>query len=342
MAKQTRITATLEDVAEQAGVSKTTAASILRGATGFRASDETRRRVMEASLSLGYRRNAVATSLSLGRTNTIGVLLPWHHMGIREDTAIARVYGQDVFMAICRAATRAGLRVTPVPPQRDGERIPLQVLGDGRVDGIVAASLNDPEFIAAIEVARIPCVEVGSGTGRHLVHPDNEGGAELAVSHLAGLGHRRIAHWFGYEGSFASERRLAGFLAAAARHGLTDAPVIRSEAGMRALLAKPEGERPTAVFAFHDAFALQVLDLAREMGLCVPEDLSIVGFDNNVLAEAARPPLTTVHNALDGQAEGALEMLQALWRGDEPPARRAVPTRLIVRGTTAPAPERTR
>lgn len=332
-----RITATLEDVAAQAGVSKTTAAAILRNASGFRASEETRKRVLEASARLGYHRNAVATSLSLGRTHTVGLLLPRHHMD--AATALARVYGQDVFLALYRAATRAGLHVTPVPPPQSGDHFPLQAVADRRMDGLIAASLNDAAFIEAVEEAQIPCVEVGSGTGRYLVHPDNEGGAEAAVAHLAALGHRRIAHWYGYADSHASEHRCSGFVAAVARYGIADAPIVYSHEEMRTLLRRPATNRPTAIFTFHDAQALELLDMAREAGLRVPTDLSVVGFDDNVLAEAARPALTTIHNSLNEQGDVAIRTLQALWRGDLPATDcLIVPTRLVIRDSTAPPP----
>lgn len=334
---------TVDDVAHHAGVSKTTAASILRNAAGFRVRDTTRHRVENAARALGYRRNALAAALSSGQTHTLGVLLPLHHL--RSTSPCYRTYGQDVFVAVFHAACRAGLRVTSIPPLCEEDRLPaVRDLADRRVDGLILASLREPGFVREVYASGIACVEIGSGYGPRLVHPDNEGGAGLAVGHLVELGHRRIVHWRGPAGDeyYAADRRAAGFRAAADRHGLAPehTPIVSGERELAALLQAPPGARPTAVFAFSDVQALLAIDLARQAGLSVPGDVSLVGFDDNVVAETARPQLTTIHNPLDEQAGAAVALLQALWRNEiDPPVPPAVPTRLVVRQSTAPRRE---
>jgi LacI family transcriptional regulator len=330
----------VQDVAYEVGVSKTTAASILRGAPQFQVSETTRQRVLDAAKSLGYRRHAVAVALSSGCTNTVGLLLPLASVGAKLPAS--RIYGQDIFTAVFQAASRANLRVTAIPvPSGPDARLRVQDVTDRSVDGVVIASLRDAEFVQQVYEAGIPCVEIGSGHGKHLFHPDNEGGAEAAIKHLVELGHQRIIHWRGAGDNYASVYRRKGFLDAASRHGLCpqSAKVVTSREEVVSLLSRPATERPTALFAYNDYQALMTLDIARELGLRVPQDLSVVGFDDNILAESARPQLTTVHNPLGTQADSAIQLLQALWRSEEEPmAPYAVPTHLIVRESTAPAP----
>lgn len=327
---------TVQDVALEAAVSKTTAASVLRDAPGFQVSDATRQRVLSTAKSLGYRRHAVATALSSGRTHTVGLILPLPERSVGKP--ISRIYGQDVFSAVFQAASGAGLCVTAIPQPGLDAPLRLQDVAGMMMDGVIMASLRDAEFACSIYEAGIPCVEIGSGHGTRLIHPDNDGGAELAVAHLVSLGHENLAHWRGDQGNYAAVRRREGFLAAAARHGLRPdkARVLANRKEVVEALRGTAAERPTAIFAFNDYHACLMLDIARELGLRVPHDFSIVGFDDNILATSARPQLTTVRNPLAMQAEAAIDMLQALWRSEkEPNAPQAIPTNLVVRQSTA-------
>jgi LacI family transcriptional regulator len=329
---------TVQDVALEVGVSKTTAASVLRNAPDFQVSDATRQRVLDAARTLGYRRHAVAVALSSGCTNTVGLLLPLPDINARLPAS--RIYGQDIFVAVFQAASRAGLRVTAIPMHGGADgKLSVQDVTDRSVDGLVMASMRDAEFVREIYEAGIPCAEIGSGHGRHLFHPDNEGGAHLAVDHLWELGHRRIAHWRGAGDNYASIHRLQGFLDAMGAYQLSSkGRVVENAAELAELLRLPAAQRPTAVFAYNDFQALLALDAAREVGLRVPEELSVVGFDDNILAESARPQLTTVRNPLGTQADAAIAMLQGLWRGEtELGAPYSVATQLIVRHSTAVA-----
>jgi LacI family transcriptional regulator len=202
------------------------------------------------------------------------------------------------------------------------------------------ASGPSAEFVSEVYQAGIPCVEIGSGYGHHLIHPDNEGGIDAAIAHLVALGHRRIVHWRGAGENYASVHRHKGFVAAAERHQLSakSTLVARSQEEIRVMLRLSSGQRPTGIVAYNDYQACLSLDIAREIGLRVPDDLSVVGFDDNILAEAARPQLTTIHNPLGVQAEAAITLLQALWRGEKPEIPAPVPTQLIIRQSTGSAP----
>lgn len=330
---------TVQDVARRAEVSKTTAASVLRAAPGFQVSEATRRRVLSSAQELGYRRHAVATALSSGRTHTIGLILPLLE-GAEES--ISRIYWQDIFTAVFQAANRADLHVTAIPLSHIPDpQLRLQHVTDRLVDGVIMASLRDPQFVRCIYDAGIHCVEIGSGYGKHLIHPDNEAGAEVAVAHLVELGHRRIAHWAGHDSNYAAVHRRTGFLSAVTRHGLCpdQTPVISNQEEVARVLRSPDSSRPTALFAYNDYQACLTLDVARDLGLRVPTDLSVIGFDDNILAEAARPQLTTIRNPLGAQADAAIDLLQALWSGEtEPNALQTIPTRLTLRQSTAAPP----
>lgn len=334
---------TVADVAREAQVSKTTAASILRNVPGYRAQNDTRDRVRRAAHTLGYQRNALAAALSSGRTHTIGIVLPLPTL--RSSSPVSRSYAQDVFVAVFNAASSAGLRITPVP-MPEPNLLDMREVGDGRLDGLILVSFPNRETVRQIYDSGLACAEIGSGHGPHLVQPDHEGGMAAAVAHLVDLGHRRIAYWRGaLSGNSAGERRLSGFLAAQAAHRLSssDGPVLASHESVRALFSLPPERRATALCTFNDHSAMMALDMAREAGLRVPEDISLVGFDNNVLAETARPQLTTVDNPLDEQADAAVALLQRQWRNEtDAPSRTVIPVHLVVRQSTAPPGEASR
>jgi LacI family transcriptional regulator len=331
-----RKNATLHDVAAEAGVSLTTAAGILRNAPGLRASVVTRQRVLDVAAQLGYRRNAVAASLKAGKTRLIGVLLPIREIASTPHSL--RAYPQDLLVAVFHAATGVGLRMIPLSLPAAGEDSLLSSVTDRQVDGLISGSIYDSSIISAIEAAGVTCVEV-SGSGPYVVTPDNEGGAAQAVEHLFSLGHRRIAHWQS-GGGLAATQRCTGFEKAAQERGLAPT-ILRTREQIKYALSLPPAERTTGIFTFNDYYATVVLDMARELGLRVPEDLSVVGFDNNIFAETSRPQLTTIHNPLEEQAEAAVAMLLSRMQGDEPETPKVVvPTRLVIRGSTAVAPEK--
>jgi LacI family transcriptional regulator len=324
---------TIQDVAKQAGVSVTTTAAILRDAPGLQVSNATREHVQEVSRRLGYRRNAFATSLQKGRIQVIGALLP-----LRDLTAHSyalRAYPQELLVAVLKAASHAGLRIIPIPMPDRLDEAAVQGVTDRHLDGLILGAIYNPAFLQAVEAMGVPCVEI-SGTGRHLVMPDNEGGASAAAEHLAALGHRQVAHWHGGAG-YAAQARHAGFVAAAERLGL-NLTLIGNRVQATEVFSRPVAERPTGLFTMNDYLACQAIGVARTLGLRVPDDLSIVGFDDKILAETAYPPLTTIHNPLEAQAEAAVTLLQARLRGEEHEETRVVlPTHLVVRGSTAPA-----
>ena len=332
---------TINDVAREAGVSKTTAVFILNERPNFQAAPATRERVRDAVRKLGYRRSGLARALSTGRIFTVGVVLRMERLS--RSSATYGVYAKDVLASVARTCAEAGLRMTLIPFPVVGA-LSVDDVVDRRVDGLIVISLYDDSFARQLYASGFPTVTIGSGYAERRVAFDQRGGAREATEHLLKLGHTRIVHAFGENaGALATEERRAGFSEALRAHGLDpDAPGRQlSRPKAVAALRLPEGERPTAIFAYNDGDAWAIGVAAREMGLRVPEDLSLVGFDNNVLAETSVPPLTTVENPLDAQTCEALRILHGLWKGKEVAPAAPLPARLIIRrSTTAPAAPR--
>jgi LacI family transcriptional regulator len=325
---------TVKEVAQAAGVSKTTAVCVLNETPSFNVPEATRVRVRQAAERLGYRRNGLAAALSRGRIHTVGIVLP---LPLADDTPPdEQVYAKEVIVAAARAAARADLRLTLVTldPARP---VSARDVADQRVDGLILVSIRDDAFARGVYATGFPCVGIGSGYSERHVPLDNAGAGRLAAEHLLGLGHTRLVYWTGSTGGGEGHARCAGFVRAA-EAAEASATVLKDDDDLRRLCALPAAERPTGLFTFNDWRACRALRIAREEGLRVPEDLSIIGFDDNILSQMASPPLTTVHNPLAEQMEAAIDLLRAVWSGHEVSDLAPLPTRLIVRESTAPPP----
>ncbi|MGX1853492.1 LacI family DNA-binding transcriptional regulator [Streptomyces sp. NPDC055299] len=334
---------TIRGVAERAGVSKSLVSLVLQGSP--RVSDAKRQAVLAAIDELGYRPNAAARSLVARRTQTVGVLLndmrnPWFVEVLDGLNSLLQAHDLRMLMADGRLDRRAG----------HGFARTFQEL---RVDGLVVVGTL-PDTAGLAEVAeRLPTVIAGNHEPRlphtDLVANDDERGARLATEHLIGLGHRRLAHIAG-QGPVA-ERRRRGFETAVHSHGLAADAVVESgdgteEGGYRAavrLLGPPRAtrgataERPTAVFAFNDISCVGALSAAQELGLDVPADLSLVGYDNTYLARIRHLWLNSVNNASHEVGRRAARcLLDRMERPDAPAGHQLVAPELEIRGSTAP------
>ncbi|MBV7694455.1 LacI family DNA-binding transcriptional regulator [Streptomyces sp. TRM70350] len=324
---------TIRDVAEHAGVSKSLVSLVLRGSDQVR--PEKRQAVLRAVRELGYRPNAAARSLSEQRTRTVGVLLhdlrnPWYVDLLDGLNSLLHAGGLHMLLADARLNRRTGQDPTG----------PFQDLG---VDGlVVVGTLPDPAALGAV-AERIPVVLAGAREpvppGVDVVAGDDEKGARLVTEHLIGLGHRRIAHIAGY--GAVGDLRRRGFEATMREHGLADLAVVEpgdmtEEGGYRTtvrLLSRPD--RPTAVFAVNDIACVGALSAAGELGLRVPRDLSVAGYDNTSISRLRHLWLTTVDNAGHEVGRRAARCLldRLETAGGEGRLQLAVPT-LEIRGTT--------
>ncbi|AXG81710.1 LacI family DNA-binding transcriptional regulator [Streptomyces paludis] len=286
---------TIRTVAERAGVSKSLVSLVLRGSDQVR--PEKRQAVLDAMRELGYRPNAAARSLSERRTRTVGVLLhdlrnPWFVDLLDGLNSLLNDNGLHMLLADARLHRRAGQDLT-------------RPFLDLQVDGLVAVgTLPDPAALGSA-AERIPVVVAGTREpalpGVDIVANDDEYGARLATEHLIALGHRRIAHIAGY--GAVGELRRRSFEATMRAHGLADGMTVEpsdmtEEGGYRTTVRLiGRTPRPTAVFAINDTASVGALSAAEELGLRVPQDLSVVGYDNTSVSRLRHLWLTTVDGA---------------------------------------------
>ena len=321
---------TLHDVAARAGVSKSLASLALQGSP--KVAPASRDAILAAADELGYRPNRTASSLVRQRTHTIGVhILDLHNPvfaeildGVQEGV---RGHGYSTLLVTGNADPAT-------------ERTEITRLLESRVEGVIliAHRLSDDDLA---QIAReVPTVVVTWRTdgvaGLDSVSGDDGSGARLAVDHLVGLGHERIAHVTGGDNRIARERRT-GYEQAMAAHGL-DANVIEgafTESGGYAGALRAVDAGATAVFVANDLAAIGALAALRDRGLRVPEDVSVVGYDGMRLLDSL--DLTTVAQPLAemGRTAAALLMERIALPGGTPVHRR-VETRLIARGSSGP------
>jgi LacI family transcriptional regulator len=287
-----RAAATIHDVAAHAGVSVATVSRVLNGKEVVR--EETLRQVLAAAKALHYVPNVAARSLSIQRSQTIGIVLPDVHGEFFSEV----IRGIDV------AARRAGYHILVSGSHSDaGEMLEVLAAMHGRVDGLV---------VMAPDVARaslhqslpsdLPLVLLSSADGgRDAITIDNYGGARAMMRYLAELGHERIAFIKGPAQNADARERLRGF-----RHAMRDLGVTATRrlelagdfteesghaAARKVLKTAP---RPTAIFAANDSMAFGALAALAEAGVAVPGEMSVAGFDDIPVARYVAPPLTTI------------------------------------------------
>ncbi len=318
-ASNTGSRATIKDVAQLAGVHPSTVSRVLNG-DDRRAVAETREKIHDAAKSLGWRPNSFARSLSLGRAYSIGMMIP---------TFVNPAY-TSMIAGAQRAAEDQGnvLFVTDTSDDDEHMRLQLDRMSD-RVDGFVVASASLASSAIPLLVERnIPFVLLNRRThgGHPSVIADDERGVELALSHLYELGHRSIAYVAGPKGIDTVERRLHAYETFMEQHNL---PRSRSlmyrgaltaagiDSGIQRLLDPAQKVRPTALFAVNLLAAAQALTSVKALGLRVPEDLSVVGFDDWPLADHLWVPLTTVRMPSEAMGRLAVSTLLSLLDGKD-------------------------
>jgi LacI family transcriptional regulator len=330
---------TIRDVARLAGVSIGTASKALNGNGQLK--PETRARVLASAQQLAFRPNDLAHSLHRGQSFTVGV--------ISNDSfgrfAMPIVEGLEECMTDSR--TSVFMCNATDDPQREARHVE-SLLGK-RVDGIVVTARRaDRRPRLGVATAGLPVIYVFSQTDEPdalCLLPDDQGGAFLATDHLVRLGRRRIAHVTGPERFEAVRLRRVGYHEALARGGLADdAPVLTgewSEAWGRSALERLfDGAcpAPDAIFCGNDQIARGVVDGLRERGIAVPADVAIVGFYNwQIVAEATRPPLTTVDMNLKELGREAGRRLIELIAGERLTGVHRLPCSLVVRASCGAA-----
>jgi LacI family transcriptional regulator len=338
---------TISDVAALAGVNKTTVSVVLNGnRSGTRVSEATRVRIQRAASELGYQANAIARGLAQGRMNMLGVLFSGF-----EVVVLNNYYAVGILQGAMWAAANADFDVVLfTKPAEDPHS--NSVVRDRRTDGfLVVDPVIDSPAIEDLAALGLPLVAVASGARDRAVPSvdvDNAFGARLAAEHLLSLGHRRIAHLTGESNQYAVSERCESYKKTLNDAGISvpDDDVIWARFGdgshyraAVALLSRPE--RPTAILAAGDVIALTVMEAARNLGISVPGQLSVVGFDDITAAPMVTPPLTTVRQPLMAIGDTATMQLLSLIRGEPVPAHSTlIAPELVIRGSTAPVPSK--
>jgi len=334
----------IKDVAAKAGVSVTTVSHVLNDVPGKRISDETREGVRAAAAELGYTPNGLARSFRLQRSQTLALV---------SDEIATTPHAGRIILGAHEAASKQGWLVMLVntggTPELEASEI--AALKQRRVDGFLYATMYHRDVSVPDSLVDVPTVLLDAKTTDPSVSwvvPDEVGGGRTATEHLLAHGHRRIGFLNNVDDIPATHGRLEGFRAA-----LEDAGVPVREDWIRTAAANTQGgldsalavldsdDRPTALFCFADRMAMGAYYAAAELGLRIPDDLSIVGFDNQeLIADGLRPGLTTValpHYEMGAWAvETLIRLIEQPQKGA--PAQVRLPCPLVERASVSRPP----
>ena len=320
----------MTDVARTAGVSVATVSKVVNGRYGV--AQATVDRVQQVIRQLGYEASLGAQSLRSHRTHVLGILV-----------AEFEPFSTELLKGASRAVAGTAYELLAYSGGGRGadvgwERRSLSRLSGTLIDGAIIVT---PTVLETKPGYHVVAVDPHTGpSGLPSVDSDNFAGAVLATTYLLGLGHRRIGFLGGRQDLESARLREAGFRHAMADAGApVDAALVRvggyrpetAEGPARELLT--HADRPTAVFAANDLSAIATMDVARELGLAVPDDLSVIGFDNVPESALASPPLTTISQPLQRMGAEALLLLVDLIAGVERETHIRLPTELVERAS---------
>ncbi len=326
---------TLEEVAQLAGVSRSTVSRVINDHPNVR--PETRERVWEAIRKSGYQPHAIARSLVTKRTQIIGMVIP---------EAVTTLFTDPFFPILLRSATEScneqgyQLMLSLFSSWAGRQEAYEGLVGNAYLDGVIVASaaLDDP-LIPDLLRDGVPFVCVGRHPDPRVrsVDVDNVEGARMAVDYVIGLGHRRIGALTGRLDTASGQDRLEGYRQALAAHGIPAQEELIVEGdftensgmiGVQRLLPV----EPSAIFVASDMMAVGALKALRHAGQRVPQDISLVSFDDIPLASAIEPPLTTVRQPIRRMAALAVDtLLDQIEQRGSGPRRIVLPTELVVR-----------
>jgi len=332
----------IKDIARIAGVSHSTVSRALRGCTLIPAVTTTR--IQQIATELGYSASAIGRGLVKGRTEAIGVVVtsiedPFNGEVVAGLEEVANNHGYSVILATSQALPEREISVVKAFQSR-------------RVDGIVVASSRvGSHYSNMLSELQIPVVLLNNqhpGDFSYSVRIDNTRGAFDATNHLLQLGHRRIAYLGDKFGLYSDVERRAGFLKAMQHAGLAvphaflldgDGRMQGAVAAMRELWGNGQAlsplRFPTAIVCYNDMSAFGVMKVGKERNILIPDQLSIVGFDDIQMADLVHPGLTTIHQPKRELGSSAMSLLLQLLRGERAEKSVVLPGELIVRGSTS-------
>jgi LacI family transcriptional regulator len=325
----------IREVARLAGVSLGTVSRVINGHPTV--APDIRQRVQAAIDKLGFRPNRVARSLRSQQSHTFGLVIP----------DVTNPFFAELVKSLDQSASEFGYNIILGNAEESPtvEKQYIQMLADRQVDGLLVVPSVGTRTIKAERDVKIVLID-RSLPNHHVVLSDHRGGAEQAVAHLIGLGHRRIACIAGPQNLTVAVERWAGYRETMLRFGAS-AALLKSnwtevanfdyssayDAARRLLARKP---RPTALFASSDQQAIGALRAAADLGLSVPRDLSVVGFDDIPLSDLVSPRLTTVRQAVTDLSRVAVDTLIRLRKGESISMLQRIATEMRVRDSSGP------
>lgn len=333
---------TLDEVAKQAGVSRSTVSRVVNNHPNVSAT--TRSRVEAAIEESSYRPHAVARSLATNKTNILGMVVP---------ESVTKLFTDPYFPLVLRGATEACNRLgyhlilSLFTTSVDSRAMHDRVVRSGYLDGAIAANASlDDRLIPGLLEEEIPFIIIGRHPNDlvNYIDVDNMGGARMATEHLIRLGHKRIGTITGPLDMTPAQDRLDGYREVMSTHRLpvSDGLVAEgdfTEASGRAAMTQLLREKPTAIFAASDSMAIGAIKAIRAAKLHVPQDIAIVGFDDVPSARTIAPELTTIRQPIERIGQLAVETLVNLIergrteKGARSTGRIVLPTELVVRGS---------
>ena len=339
---------TIYDVAKESGFSLSTVSNVLND--GPRpVKPETRQRILATMRRLDYHPSAVARGLARQRTHTLGILF-----GVVEPSEVVlNAYSVSVLQGVLTAAAATGYNVTHyMTPWIDANQS-LGAFRDRRTDGLlIVAPPTDSDLMPSIARLKLPLVAVSWPSEREnvpSVDADDRVGMRQAAGHIIELGHRRIAHLMGHANLVSAMIRKQIFLDVLAEAGILPIPEFilpgqysTTSGYERALRVLKHPERPTAIVAGNDEIAVGVVEAARDLGIRIPEELSVVGYDDRPLSALMNPRLTTVRQPFVEIGTHAVRLLVLQMEGQEvAPITHLLTPQLVIRESTAPPFTRT-
>ncbi|HLZ22012.1 MAG TPA: LacI family DNA-binding transcriptional regulator [Ktedonobacterales bacterium] len=330
---QQQIPATSRDVARRVGVSQSAVSLVFGGKASGRVSDRTRDAILRAARELGYHPNRAARTLRSGQSRLIALAVP----------DVSNPYFASVLEGVERAARQRDYSVmlASVRDERDWQQVVLDALAARSVDGFLLFTIGPPtQQVRAALRGRAVMVDANDATLPSL-RLDIEGGMRAALSHLLQLGHTRIGHLAAAvdaetfhlrRQTYLDVLRAAGHVAAAAYHERTPFDISNAHEAAHRLLNRPDA--PTAIVCDSDMLAVGVYKAARDLRRRIPQDLSVVSFDDSILAHILDPELTTVAISTSIIGEQACLLLLGALETGQVPEPRIVPLELMIREST--------
>jgi DNA-binding LacI/PurR family transcriptional regulator len=341
---------TIKDVAKAAGVSITTVSFVLNRRADMVISQAVQRKVMAAAEKLDYHPSALAAGLAGKRTRNLGVIF------YLEDQPISNHFYSFVIEGVVKETLAQGFNLyfSYIESVYQGYPSLPKIVREKNVDGILVIGRCDPKMAADMKKRKIPIAAIDNFPhlkGIDTIQIDNRKGGVLAVEHLVRLGHKQIGILAAAWDRPSIQERLAGWKSALVKNGIepSDGLIFKADnlnfwegyARAKEILVKRKDL--TALFCVNDEMSAGVLRAAHETGRKVPQDLSVVGFDNITMSNYTNPPLTTISVAKEYMGKmGVNRVLQMIENGNQKAVRLEVPVELVVRESTAKAPSRAR